>query len=66
MMTWYTAHYGNWKNGNTVHYIEGTFDRKDMMARAQATADEVQQTVTVSAERGTRLTFTEVHPRVKF
>lgn len=57
-MTWYTAWYGSWAKGDKVTTIEcehgyGTYNRKEIFARAQEIADEHNVVVTVSAERPT-------------
>ena len=51
-MTLYKAHYGSWKNGNSVHYIEGTYSRKEIFEKAQEAADMTGEIVTVISEKG--------------
>lgn len=51
-MTWYTAFYGSYREKDGFHHIEGTFSRKEIFEKAQATANETGKIVTVSAERG--------------
>ena len=52
-MTWYTGLYGSWTKGDCrVHYLEGTYNRKEMFARAQEVANEKNEVVTILAETG--------------
>lgn len=60
-MTWYTGIYGSWKDG-TVHYLEATFNRKEIFKTAQNIANEIGMTVTIQSTRGTLLKFFEVRP----
>ena len=52
-MIWYTAHYGTWANGGHVtkidfgKYCYGTYDRKEAFDKAQKTANETKEIVTV-------------------
>lgn len=62
MMTWYTAHYGSYRNGDMVHHIDGTFDRKKMFDKAKKIANETGRAVTVIAERGTNYKTYKVKP----
>lgn len=62
MKTWYRAFYGSWRNDDEVHYIDGTFDKKQMFDKAQEIANEVKRTVCVQAEKGMQLKFYHVKP----
>lgn len=61
-MAWYTAYYGDWCNGNSVHHIKGTYSRKEIFERARETARATGETVTVKVDFGMRLEFYEVNP----
>lgn len=50
-MTWYTGHYGSWANGGTVSYIDGTYNKEEMLAEAQRIANEKNVVVTVHTEK---------------
>lgn len=65
-MTWYRAHYGTYRDGDTVKHIPGTIDRKEMFKTAQRTANETGRTVTIIAETpgacGLNMTIYKVSP----
>ena len=61
-MTWYTGIAGSWSKPESIHRIEGTFSREEIVERAQNVANELNQTVTVKAEKGMRMWFFEVNP----
>lgn len=69
MSTWYTAHYGNWQNGNVVTRIGGSYSRKEMFRKAQEVANETGEVVTIAAETGSvsglRHTFYHVAPETE-
>lgn len=52
-MTWYTAHYGNWKDEDGAKRIYSGAYRKEAFARAKEAADKTGKTVTVIWERPT-------------
>lgn len=62
-MTWYRAVYGSWNDTNGVRYLKGSFDKKDIFARAQETANKTGLIVTVSAEHGMNLNIIKVYPQ---
>lgn len=62
MTTWYTAHYGSYKKGETVHRISGTFNRKEMFETARKIADATGKTVTIIAEKGMSLKCYDIDP----
>lgn len=64
-MTWYTAHYGEWTDNDRIHYLKGTFSRKEMLQKAQETANKLNVTVTICSERGMHMQFWKVMPKVK-
>ena len=71
-MIWYTAHYGSWANGGSVtridfgKYCYGTYSRKEAFQKAQETANQTGETVTVMWDiptvRGLEGHIKEVHP----
>lgn len=61
-MTWYTAHYGSYRKGDTMHYIDGTYNRKQMFDKAQKIANNTGRTVYIKAEKGMELKFYDVKP----
>ena len=63
MTCYYKAWYGNWKNDNVIRHLEGSYSRKDIFDRAQKTANETGQTVTIEAKRGTYSAFYKVDPK---
>ena len=78
-MTYYSAHYGSWKENDSVKSISfgkggcgpffSTTSRKEAFEKAQAVADEVQREVTICAEwptgRGLASNFYKIQPRSK-
>lgn len=67
MSTWYTAHYGNWRQGNVVTRIGCSLSRKEIFAKAQQAANETGETVTIDAQtggpNGLRHRFFKVEPQ---
>lgn len=61
-MTWYTAHYGSYRKGDTIHHIDGTFSRKQMFAEAQKIANDIGRAVCIIAEKGMNLKVYDVKP----
>lgn len=61
-MTWYTGITGNWSRPEGVRRIEGSFSRKEIVERAQKVANELNQTVTIIAEKGMKTWHFEVNP----
>ncbi len=60
-MAYYTAVTGSWKDGS-VRLIAESRSRKEIFDKAQNRANQSGKKVTVRAERGNRVEFTEVHP----
>ena len=52
MSTWYTAHYGNWRQGNVVTRIGCSLSRKEIFSKAQQAANETGEIVTIDAQTG--------------
>lgn len=61
-MTWYTAYYGSYRNGDTMHHIDGTFNRKQIFDKARKIASDTGRTVCIKAEKGMKLKFYDVKP----
>jgi len=51
-MWWYRGICGTWRKPESIERIDGTYDREKAFAEAQAMANRRNETVTVSAERG--------------
>ena len=61
-MTWHKAWYGDYNDPDGRHWLDPTFDRKDILKRAEETARKTGKVVTVMAEKGTWAIFWKVSP----
>ena len=51
-MTWYTGICGSWRKPESIQRLDGTYNRKEIFAKAQELANERNEVVTVHAETG--------------
>lgn len=61
-MAWHKAWYGDYNDPDVRHWLEPTFDRRDILRRAKETARKTGKVVTIKIESGNRLMFWKVSP----